>query len=79
MLNEMRFASYVSKLADWDCHSGSSREIFDSATLEGARGIGRSDLGRLAPGALADITVVKVSTLNMAPIRDPIRNLVNCA
>ncbi len=79
MLNEMRFASYVSKLADWDCHSGSSREIFNSATLGGARGIGRIDLGRIAPGAFADIVIVKMSTMNMAPIRDPIKNLVNCA
>jgi cytosine/adenosine deaminase-related metal-dependent hydrolase len=79
MLNEMRIASYVSKLADWDCHSGSSREIFNSATLGGARGIGRDDLGRIAPGALADIAVVSMDSLNMVPVRDPIRNLVNCA
>ncbi|NIN65910.1 MAG: amidohydrolase family protein, partial [Anaerolineae bacterium] len=67
MLNEMRMASYVSKLADWDCHSGSSREIFNSATLGGARGIGRDDLGRIAPGALADIAVVSMDSLNMVP------------
>jgi len=77
MLNEMRIASYVSKLADWDCHSGSSREVFNSATLGGARGIERADLGRIAPGALADIAVVGMSSMNTVPVRDPIRNLVN--
>ena len=77
MLNEMRIASYVSKLADWDCHSGSSREVFNSATLGGARGIGRADLGRITPGALADIVVVDMSGMNAVPVRDPIRNLVN--
>ena len=77
MLNEMRIASYVSKLADWDCHSGSSREIFNSATLGGARGLGRDDLGRIAPGALADIAVISLDSLNAVPVRDPIRNLVN--
>jgi len=77
MLNEMRIASYVSKLADWDCHSGSSREIFNSATIGGARGIGRDDLGRIAPGALADIAVISLDSLNAVPVRDPIRNLVN--
>jgi len=77
MLNEMRIASYVSKLADWDCHSGSSKEVFNSATLGGARGIGRADLGRIAPGALADIAVVDMSGVNAVPVRDPIRNLVN--
>jgi 5-methylthioadenosine/S-adenosylhomocysteine deaminase len=79
MLNEMRIASYVSKLADWDPYSGTSREIFDSATLGGAMAIGRPDLGRLAPGALADIAVVDMETLNNVPCRDPIRNLVNCS
>ncbi len=79
MLNEMRFASYVSKLADWDCFSGSSQEIFNSATIGGATGIGRSDLGRIAPGALADITIIDLENFNMVPVRDPIRNLVNNA
>ncbi len=79
MLNEMRMASYVSKLADWDCFSGSSREVFNSATLGGARGIGRPDLGRLEAGALADIAVVDMQTINNVPCRDPVKNLVNSA
>ncbi|NQT08441.1 amidohydrolase family protein, partial [Candidatus Bathyarchaeota archaeon] len=79
MLNEMRIASYVSKLADWDPYSGTSREVFNSATLAGARAIGRPDLGRLAPGALADIAIIDMETINSVPCRDPIRNLVNCA
>ena len=77
MLNEMRIASYVSKLADWDFASGTSREIFDSATLRGALALGRNDLGRLASGALADIVVIDMMTINNVPCRDPIRNLIN--
>ena len=79
MLNEMRVASYVSKLADWDPYSGSSREVFNSATLAGADALGRSDLGRLAAGALADIAIIDMQTINNVPCRDPVRNLVNCA
>jgi cytosine/adenosine deaminase-related metal-dependent hydrolase len=79
MLNEMRIASYVSKLADWDPYSGTSREVFNSATLAGAKAIGRPDLGRLAPGAIADITIIDMETINNVPCRDPIKNLVNCA
>ena len=79
MLNEMRVASYMSKVADWDCFSGSAREIFTSATLGGARGLRRDDLGRLAPGALADIAVVDMETLNNVPCRDPVKGLVNNA
>ena len=79
MLNEMRIASYVSKMADWDPYSGTSREVFNSATLSGAKAIGRPDLGRLAPGALADITIVEMKSINNVPCRDPVKNLVNCA
>lgn len=79
MLNEMRMASYTSKLADWSCFSGSSAEIHSSATLGGARGLRRRDLGRLCPGAKADLAVVNMETLNNVPCRDPVRALVNSA
>lgn len=78
MLNEMRIASYASKFADWDCYSGSSREIFFSATLGGALGLGRDDLGRISKGAIADLAIIDMSSINNVPVRDPIRNLVNC-
>jgi formylmethanofuran dehydrogenase subunit A len=38
---------------------------------------GRSDLGRLAPGALADIAVIDMETFNGVPYRDPVKNLIN--
>jgi cytosine/adenosine deaminase-related metal-dependent hydrolase len=79
MLNEMRMASYVTKLAEWSCFSGTAREIYNSATLGGAKGIGRPDLGRLEAGALADIVVVDMQTINNVPCRDPVKNLVNSA
>jgi cytosine/adenosine deaminase-related metal-dependent hydrolase len=72
-------ASYVTKLAEWSCFSGTAREIFNSATLGGAKGIGRSDLGKLAEGCLADITVIDMETINNVPCRDPVKNLVNSA
>jgi len=79
MLNEMRMASYVTKLADWSCFSGTAREVYTSATLGGARGICRDDLGRIAVGCLADIAVINMETINNVPCRDPVKNLVNCA
>lgn len=79
MLNEMRMASYTSKLADWSCFSGTAAEIHTSATLGGARAIGRNDLGKIAPGATADIAVINMQTLNNVPCRDPVKALVNSA
>jgi cytosine/adenosine deaminase-related metal-dependent hydrolase len=44
-------------------------------SLGGATALGRDDLGRLAPGAKADITIVDLSALRTGPIDDPIRML----
>ncbi len=57
----------------------SAKEIFTRATLGGARGIGRKDLGKIALDALAYIAVVDMETLNNVLCRDPVKNLVNSA
>ncbi|WP_343712618.1 amidohydrolase family protein [Inquilinus sp.] len=51
-------------------------DLFDAATLGGARALGREDLGRLAPGARADIAVFGLDDPVMAPSIDPITTLV---
>ncbi|WP_395542405.1 amidohydrolase family protein [Neotabrizicola sp. sgz301269] len=53
-----------------------TRDLFDAATLGGAKALGRSDLGRLAPGARADIAVFGLDDVSMAPSIDPITTLV---
>lgn len=53
-----------------------TRDLFDAATLGGARALGREDLGRLAPGARADIAVFGLDDPFMAPAIDPITTLV---
>ncbi len=79
MLNEMRMASYTSKLADWSCFSGTAKEIFNSATIGGAKAIGRDDLGNIAKGCLADLTIINMETINNVPCRDPVKNIVNAS
>ena len=79
MLNEMRMASYTSKLADWSCFSGTAQEIFGSATIGGAKAIGRNDLGKVAEGCLADLAIINMETINNVPCRDPVKNIVNAS
>jgi cytosine/adenosine deaminase-related metal-dependent hydrolase len=81
MLMEMRTASLMSKLADGDAQSGLAREVFDAATLGGARALGRGDLGRLEAGAQADIVLVDLQKTHIGPVAadDPIKALVYCA
>jgi cytosine/adenosine deaminase-related metal-dependent hydrolase len=81
MLMEMRTAALLCKLSEADATSGTAREVFDAATLGGAAALRRDDLGRLAPGAKADIVLVDLDKSHLAPVAevDPIKALVYCA
>jgi cytosine/adenosine deaminase-related metal-dependent hydrolase len=53
-----------------------SSDLFDAATLGGAKALGRTDLGHLSVGARADIAVFGLDDAVMAPSIDPITTLV---
>lgn len=81
MIMQMRTASYFGKVASQNLFAASAAEVFQAATLGGARALGRDDVGRLAPGAKADILIIDLSgrdTLRYGPVRDPIKSLVEC-
>jgi len=81
MIMQMRTASYFGKVASQNLFAASAAEAFQAATLGGARALGRDDVGRLAPGAKADILIIDLSgrdTLRYGPVRDPIKSLVEC-
>jgi len=76
MVRALDYASNLAKQRSGDQSAGSYTELYRAATLGGARLLGRDDLGRLAPGAKADITVVDLSALRTGPIDDPIRTMI---
>jgi len=81
MMMNMRTASLMGKIMGHDYYKAPAGQVFEAATLGGARSLGREDLGRLAPGALADIIIVDFSgknSLRYGPIMDPIKSLVDC-
>jgi cytosine/adenosine deaminase-related metal-dependent hydrolase len=78
MIMNMRTASYFGKVLEHDLSAASAAEVFEAATLNGARSLGRSDLGRLAPGAKADIMLIDIQNMRFGPVRDPIKSLVEC-
>src|ERR671937_445376 len=81
MIMQMRTASYFGKVTSGDLGAASAADVFAAATLGGARALGRDDLGRLAPGAKADIVIIDLGgrdTLRWGPVRDPIKSLVEC-
>ncbi len=76
MLEELRTASVLSRVASANVHATTLADVFRAATVGGANALGREDLGRLAPGAKADLVLVDLEHPHMRPIRDPLRSLV---
>ncbi|HXG52283.1 MAG TPA: amidohydrolase family protein [candidate division Zixibacteria bacterium] len=76
IIAEMRYASLFSRLVDRDAAAARPAEVFNAATVGGADALGREDLGRLAPGAKADLVIVDLRSARYGPVRDPINALV---
>lgn len=79
LLEEMRWAAVLGRIAAGDITAVTTAEVFHAATVGGARALGRDDLGRLAPGARADLVLVDLAHPGMVPARDPLRSLVYTA
>ena len=76
LIRGMDYGNNLAKLVTGDKSAGSAADYFRAATLGGARALGRDDLGRLAPGAKADMIIIDLSKLRTGPIDDPIRTLL---
>ncbi len=73
---EMRVTGLLSKQHFGKAHFGTARELVRAGTQAGADALGRPDLGRLAPGAKADLLVYDLWKPHLQPVRDPLKNLV---
>ena len=69
MLREMHLAGLVQKNQRWDATVLSAQELLDLATVEGARLLGRSDLGSLEVGKRADFSLVRLDHPTLLPAR----------
>jgi len=79
VIQEMRTAAIMGKIADLDSTAVTARDVFDAATVNAAKALDRPDLGRLAPGSKADIIIVDLTSLHLGLIDDPIKTLVYMA
>ena len=79
MLDEMRWAGVLARVAAQNVDAVKADGVFNSATIGGAKIVGRDDIGRLAVGAKADVVLVDTAHPAMLPGRDPLRALIYSA
>ncbi|WP_426956694.1 amidohydrolase family protein [Muricoccus radiodurans] len=76
MLLNLQTGLLLCRVVENDAAACRAEDLFDAATLGGARAVGRGDLGRLSPGARADIVVWDLSAPHLGQIIDPIQTLM---
>ncbi|WP_373824783.1 chlorohydrolase family protein [Achromobacter insuavis] len=76
MVLNMQVGLMLCRVMDQSTEAVRSEDYYDAATLGGADALGRADLGRLAPGAKADIVVFDFSHDRNGQLIDPIQTLM---
>lgn len=79
MVHEMRAAAIFGKIAEIDTWTCTAADVFNAATIGGAKALGRDDIGRLCEGAKSDIVIINTQNMEFSPLRDPIKVLVYTA
>jgi cytosine/adenosine deaminase-related metal-dependent hydrolase len=79
LLGELNAASMISKLAAGRPDVANAPALIEAVTATAAAVVKRPDLGVIAPGATADLTVVDMTHPHLQPMFDPRRGLVALA
>ena len=77
LLAELRLGLLLQRVAR-GADAMSAREMLEIGTLGGARVLGRSDIGALAPGMAADVIGVPLADVALAGADDPVAALLLC-
>jgi len=78
-LEEMRHAFTIARAVAGTVDDVTTLDVFNAATVGGARALHRDDIGRLKVGAKADIVLVDIKHPAMMPMREPLRSLLYVA
>ena len=79
LLDEMRNAATVARAVAGTVEDLTTADIFEAVTIGGAKALRRDDIGRLKPGAKADMVLVDLKHQAMRPMREPLRSLMYVA
>lgn len=78
-IEEVRNALTVARAVAGTVDDLTTLDLYNAATIGGARALKRDDIGRLCVGAKADLVLVDTKHPSMMPLREPIRSLVYVA
>ncbi|MEQ8370151.1 MAG: amidohydrolase family protein [Alphaproteobacteria bacterium] len=76
MIDEMRWTVIGCRVAEGVKQATTTGQVLHAATVNGAKALGRDDIGRLSPGCKADILSIDLNHPLMRPVRDPLRTLI---
>jgi 5-methylthioadenosine/S-adenosylhomocysteine deaminase len=76
LLETLKVAVLLAKVSSGDARALSSTNALRMVTVVGAHLLGREDLGQIAPGAKADITLINLNNARSMPVHDPESALV---
>ena len=76
MIRNMQVALLIGRVLAQDAQAVRAEDLYDAATLGGARALMRDDLGRLEAGALADFTVFDLSCPELGQVIDPVQTIM---
>jgi 5-methylthioadenosine/S-adenosylhomocysteine deaminase len=71
LLETLKVAVLLAKLSTGDAQALGPLEALRMVTTAGARFLGRDDLGRIVPGAKADLTLINLNTARSMPVHYP--------
>jgi cytosine/adenosine deaminase-related metal-dependent hydrolase len=76
LIRGMDYGANIAKIVDGRLDAASAGAYLSAATLGGARALDRDDLGRLEPGAAADLVAFSLDDIRDGVVEDPIRTLL---
>lgn len=76
MVMNLQAGIMLARVAAGSVDAVRSEDYYDAATIHGADALGRPDLGRLQPGAKADITVFDLDRPHGGQLIDPIQTML---
>ncbi|WP_341911044.1 amidohydrolase family protein [Ferrovibrio terrae] len=79
MLLALKFGAGIGRVRNTEYQRWpTAAEIWEAATLGGARALGREhELGKLAPGHKADLVLYRLNSMGLVPLNMPVRQIVH--